>query len=238
LPAADYAAILAELAKYGASLTLATQTLGALASFDHDGELRAKVFGDTDHLFVFNYSADDARMLAPELGSPLETADLVELGDYQCYARLSHAGERLPTFHLRLDAPSSPDPVLRAMLASRSDERYGRPPAEVATARGALLDRMALLAQPKPTDQPHRDTGGLRQRDPDNGRLAPASAGQLTGPPARSRRSDHRQNKAAKAAQATPAEAQLHLQLAEGRAGVDMEEPASASVEEWGAGTP
>ena len=197
LPAADYAAILAELAKYGASLTLATQTLGALASFDRDGELRAKVFGNTDHLFAFNCSAEDARLLAPELGAPLEPADLIELGDYQCYARLSHAGERLPTFHLRLDSPPAPDPVLRALLVARSDERYGRKPAEVAAARGALLDRMARLAQPQAAEPTHQtDTGGQRQTDPDNGRLMPTSAGQVTGPPLRSSRSDHRQRKA------------------------------------------
>jgi hypothetical protein len=230
LPAADYAAILAELAKYGASLTLATQTLGALASFDHDGELRAKVFGNTDHLFVFNCSAEDARLLAPELGAPLEPADLVELGDYQCYARLSHKGERLPTFHLRLDSPPAPDPVLRALLVARSDARYGRQPAEVAAARVSLLDRMARLAHPKPVDQPQSDAGGQRQRDPDNGRLAPASAGQLTRPPVRARRSDHRQGKAATVAPA----AQLHLQLAgdRGIVGADLDEPASASLDE------
>ena len=46
-----------------------------------------------DHLFAFNCSADDARSLALELGAPIEPADLVELGDYQCYARLSSGGE-------------------------------------------------------------------------------------------------------------------------------------------------
>jgi hypothetical protein len=209
LPAADYAAILAELAKYGASLTLATQTLGALASFDRDGELRAKVFGNTDHLFAFNCSAEDARLLAPELGAPLDPADLVELGDYQCYARLSHAGERLPAFHLRLDPPPDPDPVLRALLVTRSDERYGRHPAEVAAARGALLDRMARLGQPRAVEPAHSDTGGRRQTDPENGRLAPASAGQLSGRSARSGRSEHRQGNTG----GTAAAAQLNLQL-------------------------
>jgi hypothetical protein len=209
LPAADYAAILAELAKYGASLTLATQTLGALASFDRDGELRAKVFGNTDHLFAFNCSSEDARLLAPELGAPLEPADLVELGDFQCYARLSHRGERLPAFHLRLDPPPSSDSVQRAILVARSDERYGRHPAEVAAARGALLDRMSQLAQPKATEPTHSDTGGRRKNDPDNGRLPPASAGQLTGPPVRSRRTDHRPDKTGGIR--PPAQLSLHL---------------------------
>jgi hypothetical protein len=83
LPAADYAALLAELAKYGASLTLATQTLGALADVGGDQHLLHAVFGNVDHLFAFNCAAADARVLAPELGAPLELADLVELGDYR-----------------------------------------------------------------------------------------------------------------------------------------------------------
>jgi hypothetical protein len=206
LPAADYAAILAELAKYGASLTLATQTLGALAGFDRDGELRAKVFGNTDHLFAFNCSAEDASLLAPELGAPLEPADLVELGDFQCYARLSHRGERLPAFHLRLDPPPVPDGILRALLAARSDERYGRDPAGVAASRAALLERMAGLGQPEPA---HSDVGGQRQSDPGSGRLAPASAGQLSGPPPPSRKRNE-----GRPGTSGSAGAQLKLQLA------------------------
>ena len=168
----------------------------------------------------------------------LEAADLIELGDYQCYARLSHAGERLPTFHLRLDSPPAPDPVLRALLVARSDERYGRQPGEVAAARGALLDRMARLAQPQAAEPTHTDTGGQRQTDPDNGRLMPTSAGQVTGPPLRSSRSDNRQGKPGK--NAAPL-AQLNLQLAAVPAAdsmaskldeLDKDEPASASVDE------
>jgi hypothetical protein len=205
-------AVIVQIAKYGVSLTLATQTLRALASFDQYGELRAKVFGNTDHLFVFNCSAEDARLLAPELGSPLEPADLIELGDYQCYARLSHAGERLPTFHLRLDTPPAPDPVLRALLVDRSDERYGRRPSEVAAARDALLDRIARMAQPKPEEAVKTDAGGRRQTDPDNGRLMPTSAGDIPRATSRSRRSDHRQ---AKPKKTTARAAQLNLRLAE-----------------------
>ena len=74
-PATDYAALLAELAKYGASLTLATQTVGALADVGGDQHLLHAVFGHVDHLFVFNCAAADAKMLAPELGAPLEAAD-------------------------------------------------------------------------------------------------------------------------------------------------------------------
>jgi len=196
LPAADYASILAELAKYGASLTLATQTLGALASFDRDGELRARVFGNVDHLYAFNCSADDARVLVPELGAPLEIADLVELGDYQCYARLGHEHERLPAFHLRLDPPPASDPVVGSLLADQSRRRYGREPAQVTADRDALLERIASMSRPHIVDT---DEGGRSRSDPGNGRLPPASTGNLTGPPpARRRRNQERASSRAK----------------------------------------
>ncbi len=207
LPAADYASILAELAKYGASLTLATQTLGALASFDRDGELRARVFGNVDHLYAFNCSADDARVLVPELGAPLEVADLVELGDYQCYARLGHEHERLPAFHLRLDPPTASDPVVGSLLADRSRRQYGREPTRVTADRDALLERIASMSQPHIVDT---DEGGRSRSDPGNGRLPPASTGSLTGPPPQPRRRN--QGRASSRARRPPVEpAGLHL---------------------------
>src|SRR5947199_7270857 len=79
LPAADYEAFLAELAKYGASLVLATQSLGAIDDLDPARGLRHAVFANVDQIFAFNCSAEDARVLAPELGGRIEASDLVEL---------------------------------------------------------------------------------------------------------------------------------------------------------------
>src|SRR5262249_6437265 len=142
LPAADYEAFLAELAKYGASLVLATQSLGAIDDLDPARGLRHAVFANVDQIFAFNCSAEDARVLAPELGGRIEASDLVELGDYQCYARLSHQGERLPAFHVRLDVPPMADLNVRATLAASSATEYGRDVAAVAGDRASLLERI------------------------------------------------------------------------------------------------
>jgi hypothetical protein len=53
----------------------------ALVGPSGDRHLLDAVFGNTDHLFAFNCAATDAKVLAPELGAPLEPADLIELGD-------------------------------------------------------------------------------------------------------------------------------------------------------------
>jgi hypothetical protein len=128
MPGADYESILSELAKFGGNLVLSTQSLGRLEALDRDRHraLRASVFANVDGLFAFNVSADDARVLARELGGDLDEQDLLELGEHRCYARLSVRGERLPTFSVHLDPPPAGDPALAGRLAAVSAARYGR----------------------------------------------------------------------------------------------------------------
>jgi hypothetical protein len=175
VPAANYEAFLAELAKYGASLVLATQSLGALDEVDPGRGLRHAVFANVDHLFAFNCSAEDAALLAPELGAPIQPADLVELGDHQCYARLSYLGERLPAFHLRLDVPPEGDAAIGATLAACSAVTYGRDIAAVTADRAALLQQIDV---PEVESAAEASTGRAKL-DPENGRLPPVSAGSV-----------------------------------------------------------
>jgi len=180
LPASNYEAFLAELAKYGASLVLATQSLGALDEVDPARGLRHAVFSNVDHLFAFNCSAEDAALLAPELGAPLQAADLVELGDHQCYARLTYQGERLPAFHIRLKAPPDGDTAIHETLAACSAVKHGREFAAVAEDRAALLQSIEAADDQSAGGEPT----GRSKVDPENGRLPPASAGMIHGPTA------------------------------------------------------
>jgi hypothetical protein len=144
IPGADYEGILAELSKYGANLVLATQSLARLLALgDEEGRgLRATVFANLDGLFAFNCSAEDAEYLVAELGGSVEEQDLVELGEHQCYVRLSSRGQRLPTFSVHLDPPLQPDVSMRTSLASSSAERFGRDAQEVEAERHAALARV------------------------------------------------------------------------------------------------
>jgi hypothetical protein len=160
IPGADYEGILAELSKYGANLVLATQSLSRLLALgEEEGRgLRATVFANLDGLFAFNCSAEDAEYLVAELGGALEEQDLVELGEHQCYVRLSSRGERLPTFSVQLDPPLQPDTNLRTSLARSSAERFGRDAQLVTAERRAALARVtqararhvSALATPQP----------------------------------------------------------------------------------------
>ena len=147
LPGADYEQVLGELAKYGANLVLATQTLSSLdrlTDAQRTRNLRAAVFSNLDGLFAFHTSAEDARYLADELGGELDVQDLLELGHYQCYARLTDArtGERLPSFSVRLDTPPAGDQAMAIRLARLSAEHYGRDALDVELDLQTALERV------------------------------------------------------------------------------------------------
>ena len=145
IPGADYEAILAELSKYGANLVLATQSLARLLAIgQEEGRgLRATVFANLDGLFAFNCSAEDAEYLVAELGGAVDEQDLVELGEHQCYVRLSSRGERLPTFSVHLDPPMPSDRQMGASLTRASASRFGRDAALVEADRRATVARIA-----------------------------------------------------------------------------------------------
>ncbi len=113
-------------------------------------DLRAAVFSNLDGLFAFHTSAEDASYLADELGGGLDAQDLLELGQFQCYARISDptTGERVPTFSVQLDAPPAVDPSLAAAIARDSAERYGRDIIDVELDLQSALARIA--GPPKP----------------------------------------------------------------------------------------
>jgi hypothetical protein len=95
-------------------------------------------------LFAFHTSAEDAEYLAEELGGGLNKQDLLELGHYQCYARLTdvRTGERLPAFSVRLDPPPLGDSAVADRLAAASAERYGRSVLDVELDLQAAAERV------------------------------------------------------------------------------------------------
>ena len=95
----------------------------------------------------------------PELGGAIDEQDLVELGEHQCYVRLSSGGQRLPTFSVKLDPPPATDRQHGRALAAASAERYGRDAALVEADRQSAVARV-LQAQCRP----RRRRGGAPSR--------------------------------------------------------------------------
>jgi hypothetical protein len=196
LGAADYGRMLSELAKYGASFVLVTQSLAKLDAIDR--ALRPTIFSNIDGLTVFQVSAEDARYLAPELGSDLAAEDLVDLDDFECYARWWSDGRRLPAFSLRLSRPPAVDAGRVETIARRSAERYGRPRDEVRADIARILDlragvvgRAPLPVQEQTEEADDEETEGTRPTARSNPKVPP--------------RSDHRNRRAqAEVEEATP----------------------------------
>jgi hypothetical protein len=156
MPGVDYEAIISELAKYGANLILATQSLARLEILDREREraLRATLFSNLDGLFAFNTSADDARYLVGELGAEVDEQDLITLADYHCYARVSVRGQRVPVVSVQLDPPPESDRGVRDELAAASSLRYGRDggAVEVKIAAAYAAINEAVIAEPDAHD--------------------------------------------------------------------------------------
>ncbi len=141
----DFNAMLSELRKYGGQFALATQSFGYLDALDPT--LRHSLLANTDHLFAFDMSAQDAYVMCRELGGGLEVEDLLTLDNFQCYAALSYQGSRLPVFSLTLDAPPLSDPVQGAQIRATSARRYAQPVEAV----DALIAERAEAPMPDPS---------------------------------------------------------------------------------------
>ena len=125
-----------------------------------------------DGLFAFHTSAEDAEYLAAELGGGLDKQDLLELGHYQCYARITDVrnGERLPAFSVRLDAPQATDPALADRLAAESAERYGRNVVDVELDLEAAAERVRAPGAAQQTDQENAASGNSGTGTPSSAR--------------------------------------------------------------------
>src|SRR5207253_4559037 len=116
---------------------------------------------------------EDAEYLAEELGGGLNKQDLLELGHYQCYARVTdvRTGERLPAFSVRLDPPPLGDSALADRLAAASAERYGRSVLDVELDLQATAERVRGSSKP---------TNGADEEYPRQATPSPDSPGTMS----------------------------------------------------------
>jgi hypothetical protein len=200
----NYQGMLAELRKYGGSFALATQSLSYLDRFDRT--LRPSVLANVDHIFAFDMSGEDARLLHELDG--IEEEDITNLDDFQCYVKLSLGGRRLPVFSLNLDPPPIPDSELAQSVRLRSQQRDARP--------AGVVDEMLQQAQVRqrraaPTQGRRSGMGGqIRQEESAPYDLALAGENQQSIPP---RRKKKRGSGGKQEDEDTPEEATAHIHL-------------------------
>jgi hypothetical protein len=129
----DYSA-LAELRKYGATFFLGTQSMDYL--FKLDPQLVPTVLANVRQIIAFYMSAHDAFTLHKELG--VEEEDILTLDPYMCYVKLTHQGQRQPTFSLNMAQPPRSDAAHLQTIRDRSRQRYSRPAATIESELKAL----------------------------------------------------------------------------------------------------
>lgn len=130
----SFALILSEARKYGLTLTLAHQYLNQLPD-----PLRSAVFGNVGSIVACRSGAEDAAMLAEQIGLHSPEA-LLDLANYSAWARLLRGGA--PTSPIRMDLYSAPLPRRpdAHRLIDTSRRRFGRPRREIEARIRKFLD--------------------------------------------------------------------------------------------------
>ena len=135
----DYESMLGELGKFGASLFLATQGLDKLD--DLSPTLRGTLLSNVGCLAVFQVAAEDARLLAWELGKDrVSEDDIISQAVHHCYVRATVGEDRLPAFSMKVRGPEKGRPEVAARVEAGTVD-YTSSPEEMA-AREAKAERL------------------------------------------------------------------------------------------------
>jgi hypothetical protein len=131
----SFALILSEARKYGLTLTLAHQYLNQLPD-----QLRSAVFGNAGSVVACRAGAEDAAILAAQIGLHNSEA-LLDLPNFSAWARLLQRGA--PTSPIRFDLYDAPRPRRpdAHRLINTSRLRFGRPRREVEARIQRFLNR-------------------------------------------------------------------------------------------------
>jgi hypothetical protein len=121
----SFALILSEARKYGLTLTLAHQYLNQLPD-----QLRSAVFGNAGSIVTCRSGAEDAAILAAQIGIDNSEA-LLDLPNFSAWARLLHHGAPTSPVRFQLyDTPRQRRPDAHRLIDT-SRQRFGRPRQEV-----------------------------------------------------------------------------------------------------------
>ncbi|HWA64264.1 MAG TPA: hypothetical protein VG866_00160 [Candidatus Paceibacterota bacterium] len=115
------ATILSEARKYHLDLTIANQFIKQLAD-----KIRDAVFGNVGSLVVFRVGADDAEYLKTQFEPVFSAQDLMNIDNFNAYAKLLIRNQTAQPFNIRLNQPPTGDRQMAEHLKDLSRQRYGR----------------------------------------------------------------------------------------------------------------
>ncbi len=115
------AQILSEARKYRLVLVLAHQFIGQLKE-----EISKAVFGNVGSLIAFRVGPEDAEFLEKQFAPVFTAHDIVNVDNYQAFARLLINNELTKPFNLKTYPPTTGDQEVANALKELSRLRYGR----------------------------------------------------------------------------------------------------------------
>jgi hypothetical protein len=113
--------ILSEARKYRLVLILAHQFIGQLKE-----EISKAVFGNVGSLVSFRVGSEDAEFLVKQFEPVFTAQDLVNVDNFNCFARLLMNNELTKPFNMKTYPPTSGNQELANALKQLSRLRYGR----------------------------------------------------------------------------------------------------------------
>ncbi|MBI3019967.1 MAG: TraM recognition domain-containing protein [Parcubacteria group bacterium] len=118
--------ILSEARKYNLSLTMAHQFIAQL-----EERIRDAVFGNVGSIAAFRVGAEDAEFLEKQFEPAITAHDLINLDNFNAYAKILSGGRPMKPFSLTLFPPEEGDAAQIDALRELSYTKYGRPRTEV-----------------------------------------------------------------------------------------------------------
>jgi hypothetical protein len=115
------ATILSEARKYRLNLTVAHQFIGQL-----DEKIRAAVFGNIGSIVSFRVGTEDAEFLAQQFGPVVSKNDLMQLDNFNCYARLLMNGSPQKPFNIHTSPEKRGENAAAEAIRNYSRTRYGQ----------------------------------------------------------------------------------------------------------------
>ncbi len=135
--------ILAEARKYRLDLIIAHQFIAQLQD-----NIRDAVFGNVGSLASFRLGAEDTEIIAKQLNPVFGESDLLNIDNYNAYAKLLVNGNTSRPFNMKINLPVQGSKEVAAMVRDYSIKKYGKPRAEV---EREILDR-AKVAESESAD--------------------------------------------------------------------------------------
>lgn len=135
------AQILSEARKYRLILILAHQFIGQLKE-----EISKAVFGNVGSLVSFRVGPEDAEFLEKQFAPVFTAHDIVNVDNYQAFARLLMNNELTKPFNLKTYPPTHGDQEVANALKELSRLRYGR---DARIVNQEIMTRIQLLDHPK-----------------------------------------------------------------------------------------